>query len=188
MTLRAKPSSIAVLLVFVSCITAAFGCKSTNTQPADPYTCRIPAPATYSYSPTILGQQPSQSNYCPQGAATTYPNGVPATNTIPTTTAPAAIPVSPNPATSPMSSAQPASIYGSLSNGATIYPTTATSSPTTNSWVPTQTIPSTYSSETATRNVDALAAAVPITSGSVSMASFDTWSTSSSQVVTQVSE
>ena len=161
-----KTNSAVALSILVSCFLAALGCQSMNKQPADPYAgTRIPAPATYSY----LGQQPGQPVYNPPGGASTYP--------------PAAVPTP-----SPLSSEQPASIYGSLgSSGAAVFPTAAASTATPGPQTMTQTIPTAPSSETVARNVDALAASMPIVPNAAPI-SLDTWSASSVQVVTQVVE
>jgi len=165
------------LLIFTSFLVTALGCQSTSKQPTDPYSAsRIPAPATYSY----LGQQPDQPVYSPPGAASTYPPTVP----VAPSTVPAALPVTPSPTPGPLGSQQPASTYGSL-DGATLYATAATSSAVSNSATAAQTVPSAPSSVTATQSLDALAVSAPTT---VSPAPIDTWSTSSTQIVTQVVE
>ena len=171
--------TVALLILFT-----ALGCQSMNKQPTDPYAAtRIPAPATYSYSPTILGQQSVPSTYNPPGAATTYPPE----NTAPTAPPPATVPVMPSPTPGPISSELPASTFGSLDSGSTLYSTAATSTATPSTWTASQSLPLTPSSETAIGSMDALTAA-PITTGIASPATIDTWSTSSAQVVTQVVE
>ena len=177
--MRLFPQTVLWLLV---CLVAVSGCHSMNKQPLDPYAVsRIPAPATYSYSQTILGQQPGQPTYTPPGAATTFPPTTPAPNMnpVPPTTVP--------PASSPMISDQPASIYGSLGGGAALFPTAVTSTVAPSGQTTTQTMPITPSSETAARSTEVHAATIPI-AASAAPVSLDTWAPSSTQVVTQVIE
>lgn len=190
---------------------AAFGCKSTG-QPADPYACRIPPPPTYSYSSTLLGQQPNQQTvgYTPQGGATTYP-GTATGTTCPTpgatcpVPAPSTqqgtgiIPITPSsaagPSTYPPGATYNPTNYGSINGAATLYQTSATSTnppPADAAWVAAQSVPTAASSETAARNMETRAGSVPMVTGSgttgVSTTGFDAFAVSSSQVVTQVGD
>lgn len=59
------------LMLFVA---FSLGCRSQGTQPVNPFAMdrqTIPAPATYSYQQSILGQQ--SSSYQPAAPASTYP-------------------------------------------------------------------------------------------------------------------
>jgi len=183
----AKFSSTTVLVVFVIGLAAMLGCQTTNKQPVDPYAAtRIPAPPTYSYSQTILGQQPGQPTYIPPGAASTYsPDATP--STPPAAPPPTLIPVTPSPSTAPMSSESSSSVYGTLDSGATLYSTAATSSVPSTTWTA-QPVTSVYNSETATRSMDVSAATATVVPAPISSATFDTWSTGTSQVVTNVVE
>ena len=173
-----KTSSTTALFVLVTGLVTSLGCQTMNKQPVDPYAiARIPPPATYSYSQTILGQQPGLPNYSPPAAASTYSPA----------TAPSTIPAVPGPSPGMMGSEQPATTYGSLDNATTHYSTAATTAPPT-TWTPTQPVASTYNSETATRSMDAAAASVTVAPAPISSATLDTWSTSTSHVVTNVVE
>ena len=170
-------------VLFVLAIVVISGCQTMNKQPVDPYAARIPAPPTYSYSQTILGQLPNQPAYTPPGAASTYS---PATspNTIPVVSAP----VTPSPSPGPMSSEQPTSMYGSLDGGSTLYsPAAATTAPAT-TWTSAQPVNSVYNSETASRSIDVSAASATVTPAPISSVTSDAWSTSTSHVVTNVVE